>query len=454
LDPQELRRNVMTDVTAPVRLWRELLTPFTFAFTRPGFVRFAQWVTGTVLAWEEHTITQILTSLGLEDRWRVLEHFAEYGAFRQEGVEEQTRRLIETELTPRFANYHVVAFDDTKCHRTSKAVWGVCTFHEPAGRSPNRASTVRAHNWVVAGDLVPGEPWTYLPHTARLYFRRAQLPPGETFTKKTELAVAMLRQADSDSPVPTLAVFDGAYANRTVIRACLDATKGRRIDVVTRLRRDARLYKPLPGTSVHTPGRPRKWGERLPAPQDHRRWGVRWQSGSAYLYGRERTFRFKERSCRWSVAGAAEPVRVFVFEVEGYDEPWFLVTTSATLTPTEVVAVFAARFRQEDGFRDHKQRLGMEQCRAWTKAPVERTFVVQMVALTLLRLLSRRLDVDPEVGRWWTAPDWNRKKSHPSVLDVRRAVWTRRAEFSHFLRELDEPRESPHEADKPRILLA
>ena len=444
----------MIDATAPVRLWRELLTSFALAFTRPGFTRFAQWITGTILASEEHTLTQILTSLGMEDRWRVLERFAEYGAFRQESVERQTRRLVETELSPRFAGYRAVALDDTKCHRTSKHVWGACTFHEPAGRSPNRASTVRAHNWVVAGDLVPGTPWTYLPHTARLYFRRTQLPSGATFTKKTDLAVAMLRQADSDSPVPILAVFDGAYANQTVIRPCLDPNNGRRIDVVTRLRYDARLYKPVPRVSVRGPGRPRQWGERLPAPQDHGRWGVRWQSGAAYLYGRERTFRFKERSCRWSVAGAAEPVRVFVFEVEGYAEPWYLVTTSATLTPAEVVAVFAARFRQEDGFRDHKQRLGMEECRAWTRAPVERTFVVQMVALTLLRLLSRRLDANPEVGPWWSAPDWNRKKTHPSVLDVRRAVWARRTEFSHFLRELDGPRESTHEPDNPRTLLA
>lgn len=444
----------MTDPTAPVRLWRQLLRPYALVLTQPGFARFAQWVTGTVLAWEEHTITQILTALDMEDRWRVVERFAEYGAFRTDAVERQTRRLIETELSPRFAGYRAVALDDTKSHRTSRAVWGVCTFHEPAGRSPNRASTVRAHNWVTAGDLVPGTPWTYLPHTARLYFRQAQLPPGETFARKTGLAVAMLREADADSPVPVLAVFDGAYANRTVIRPCLSKGSGRRIDVVTRLRCNARLYKPLPETAARGPGRPRMWGERLPSPQDHGRWGVPWQSGSAYLYGRERTFRFEELSCRWSVAGATEPVRAFVFEVEGYDEPWFLVTTSTRLTASEVVSVFAARFRQEDGFRDHKQRLGMEECRAWTKAPVERTFVVQMVALTLLRLLSRRLDVAPEVGRWWRAPDWNRRKSHPSVLDVRRAVWAKRAEFSQFLRGLDGRRKSPHEPDNPSTLIA
>jgi len=444
----------VTDPTPPVRLWRQLLQPYAWVLTQPGFARFAQWLTGTVLAWEEHTITQLLTSTGLEGRWRVVEHFAEYGAFRRDAVERQTRRLIETEATPRFAGYRAVALDDTKCHRTSKTVWGVCTFHEPAGRSPNRASTVRAHDWVVAGDLVPGAPWTYLPHTTRLYFRRSQLPPGETFARKTELAVTLLRQADSDSPVPILAVFDGAYANRTVVRPCLDTTTGRRIDVVTRLRYDARLYEPLPGVPARGPGRPRKWGRRLPAPQDHGRWGVPWQSGSGHLYGRVRAFRFKQSSCRWSVSGATEPVRAFVFEVEGYDKPWFLVTTSTTLTPSEVVSVFAARFRQEDAFRDHKQRLGMEECRAWTKAPVERTFVVQTVALTLLRLLSKRLDADPEVGRWWSAPDWNREKSRPSVLDVRRAMWAERAGFSHLLRELDGRRESPRESDYPSKLLA
>ena len=427
----------MNDATAPVRHWQQLLTPFGFALTQPGYARFAQWVTGTALAWEEHTITQILTGVGLEDRWRVAEHFAEYGAFRRDAVERQTRRLIEAEAAPRFGGYRVVAVDDTQCHRTSERVWGVCTFHEPAGRSPNRASTVRAHNWVVAGDRMPGTPWAYLPHTSRLYFRESQLPAGEAFATKTALAAAMLRQADADSPAPVLAVFDGAYANKAVVGPCLDPAKGRRIDVVTRLRFDARLYRPLDPRAGRRRGRPRKWGDRLPAPEHHDRWDVPWQDGAAYLYGRPRKFRVRELPCRWSVAGPTEPVRVLAVEVEGYDDPWFLVTTSATLTAAEVVAVFAARFRQEDGLRDHKQRLGMEECRAWTKAPVERTFAVQLVAQTLLRLLGRRLDADPEVGRWWSPPAWNRHKPHPSLLDVRRAVWASRAEFSDFLRRLD-----------------
>jgi len=50
--------------------WLSLLSAFAPVFTRPGWVRFVQWVTGTVLCWEEHTLTQILTALGLESRWQ------------------------------------------------------------------------------------------------------------------------------------------------------------------------------------------------------------------------------------------------------------------------------------------------------------------------------------------------------------------------------------------------
>lgn len=70
----------MDDVKRLWLRWQAVLEPFAAEFTEPGWVRFAQWLTGTVLCWEEHTITQLLTSMQMESRWRVLEHFAEYGS--------------------------------------------------------------------------------------------------------------------------------------------------------------------------------------------------------------------------------------------------------------------------------------------------------------------------------------------------------------------------------------
>jgi hypothetical protein len=417
--------------------WLSLLSPFVPVFTRPGWVRFVQWITGMVLCWEEHTITQILTALGLESRWRVLEHFAEYGAWDREAVERYTLRLIEQARPARWGRYHPVAVDDTKGHRTSKQVWGTCTFHESSARSPNRAETVRAHNWVEMGDLVPGRPWTYLPHAARLYCRQSQLPAGEIFRTKTALAVELLRQADAESPAPTLAVFDGAYAVETVVKPCLAPEGGRRrIELVTRLRADARLYHPVV-VKPQAKGRPPKWGPRLAAPQHHLYWPVGWQASRGWVYGRRRRFQYKQLRCRWAVSGPAIPVHVFVVVMEGYKEPWFLVTTALDLTAAQVVEVFTARFRQEDAFRDHKQRLGMEECRAWTKEPLLRTFQVQLVALTLLRLLQARLNQAWGPGTWWPKPEWNRHKRHGSILDLRRLFWRHRTEFSQLLVDLE-----------------
>ena len=428
----------MEDAKGLWRWWQSLLGAFEDVFTRPGWVRFVQWVTGMVLCSEEHTITQILTSLGLESRWRVLEHLAEYGAWDRGAVERVLMRLIERERPSCWGRYCVQALDDTKLHRSSAGIWGTCTFHEYTARSPNRAETVRAHNWVVLAELVPGKPWTYLPHAARLYLRESQRPRGERFQRKTQLAVELFRQARQESKRPILGVFDGAYALSPVVRGCITpADGGRRTEILTRLRRDARLYRELtakPGAM----GRPRKWGRRLPAPEHHERWGVGWHKGQAWVYGRRRKIRWKRLECRWAVSGPEVPVHAYVFEVEGYAEPWFLVTTALDLSGEQVVEAFTARFRQEDGFRDHKQRLGMEECRAWTKEPVLRTFQVQLVAQALLRLLELRLDQHCGVGTWWRKPEWNRRKARASLLDLRRLLWRHRDDFSKFLVVLEE----------------
>jgi DDE superfamily endonuclease len=277
-----------------------------------------------------------------------------------------------------------------------------------------------------------------LPHAARLYCRQSQLPSGETFHTKTVWAVDLLRQADEESSAPILGVFDGAYAGATVVEPCVNPSpRQRRIEILTRLRVDARLYQPVV-SRARPKGRRPTWGDRIAAPQHHVYWSTSWRTGRAWIYGRIRAFRYKQRRCRWSVSGPQLPVHVFVVEVPGYRDPWYLVTTALDLSAPHVVEAFAARFRQEDGFRDHKQRLGMEACRAWTKAPVLRTFQVQMVALTLLRLLPFRLDQTAGLGNWWSKPEWYAQKRHASIRDLCRLFWRHRTVFSQFLVALEE----------------
>ena len=244
----------MTEAKLTWSIWQALLNAFAWAFTRRGFHHFAEWITAMVLNVEEHTITQSVLALEQPAAWKALESFAEHGSWHQERVTQALTRLIATAPGRIWHGYQVSAVDDTKVHRSSPHVWGTCTFHEYTARCPNRAPTVRAHNWVVLGALLPEpeKPAWFLPISGRLYFRKSQLPVGPDgiveFRTKCELAVELLREQARIIKGKHLAVFDGGYALESVVRPLvLPAGGAPRIDFLTRLRCDARLYAlPLP----------------------------------------------------------------------------------------------------------------------------------------------------------------------------------------------------------------
>ena len=170
----------------------------------------------------------------------------------------------------------------------------------------------------------------------------------------------------------------------------------------------------------------------MPPPRQGGRWPGAWQKGAAFIYGRQREVVSKEVLCLWRVLGHDVVVKAVVACAEGYKKRFTLVTSATDLTGLQVVEIFCARFRQEDAFRDLKQRLGWEECRAWTRNPIERTTQAVLVALTALRLLQ--LELQEERGDdWWLHPPWNKGKARPSVLDVERLLRQHREELHQGL---------------------
>ena len=216
-------------------IWQALLSAFAWAFTRPSFRRFAEWITAMAINGEEHTITQSVLALERPADWKALESFAEYGAWHPDYVTASLTRLVETAPGRLWHGYHISAVDDTKVHRNSPDVWGTCTFHEYTARCPNRAPTVRAHNWVVLGALLdnPGQPPWCLPLSGRLYFRKSQLPLQAqdsdhtvVFRTKCELVVELIREQARITGGRHLGIFDGAYALRSVVRPLVQPEPG------------------------------------------------------------------------------------------------------------------------------------------------------------------------------------------------------------------------------------
>jgi len=433
----------MTHATLLWSHWQDLLDHFAWGFSRPGYRRFAEWITAMALNVEEHTVTQSSLAVERPFDWKAMESFAEYGAWHADRVTRSLTGLVETAPGRLWYGYHVSALDDTKVHRSGPHVWGTCTFHEYTARCPNRATTVRAHNWVVLGALLqePKKPAWFLPLSGQLYFRKSQLPqrpgqPGRSapFRTKCELAVDLFREQARLIKGLHLAIFDGGFALGSVVRPLVLPQDGsRRIEFLTRLRHDARLYALPPKERPKGKRGPMpKWGKRLSPPRQGGRWAAPWQVGTVFVYSRMRQIRWKEIICLWRVAGHEVPVKAVVARVEGYKKRFTLVSSAVELTGLQMVELFAARFRQEDGFRDLKQRLGWEECRAWTKAPIERTSQAQWVTMSLLRLAQFRLESAGEVD-WWFRPPWNKDKDRPSVLDVERLFRRHAGEIRQLL---------------------
>ena len=244
-----------TDATSLRSIWQALLRSFAWAFTRPGHRRFAEWVTALALNVEEHTITQSALAVERPADWKAMETFAEYGSWRADSVARSLARRVEDAPGRLWHGDPFSAVDDIKVHRSGSHVWGACTFHEDTARCPDRATTVLAHHWVALGAVLenPGRPARFLPISGRHYFRKSQLPrlsptSGriEPFRTKCELAVELLREQARTLGGRHLAAFDGGYALPSVIRPLVSPEEGSpRIEFLTRLRHDARLYAPL-----------------------------------------------------------------------------------------------------------------------------------------------------------------------------------------------------------------
>jgi Transposase DDE domain len=423
-------------------LWQAILLSFALGFTQRGKQRFVQWCTGLALNVEEHTITQSLIALDRVGDWKALESFAEYGSWKLHLIQYAIARRLERLPDRLWHGYRVWAADDTKVHRSSSDVWGTCTFHEYSARCPNRASTVRAHNWLVSGALLPnaGQPAHFLPVAGQLYFRKTQMPepqkgPPIPFRTKCQLLVGQFRQHDKACPGKNLGVFDGAFAVKSVVRTLVkpDEPSLPRIDVLTRLRHDAVLFALPPSQRKKGQRGPTPvWGKRLSPPRQGGRWPGGWQTGRAFIYGRDREVSYKEVLCQWRVMGHDVAVKAVVACVEDYKKRFTLVSSATDLSGLQIVELFCARFRQEDAFRDLKQRLGWEECRASTRNPIERTTQTLLATYSAMRLLQMQMQ-EEEGDDWWLHPPWNPNKSRPSVLDVERLLWQHREAIQQCL---------------------
>lgn len=209
-----------------------------------------------------------------------------------------------------------------------------------------------------------------------------------------------------------LAVVDGSYTNKTVLRRLPERTH-----LIGRVRKDIALFEPAPvGQRV------RKYGQRLPTPEEFRlNEEVAYQTTSCHYGGNWRLVRYKAVSnVLWRGVSVARPVRLIVlaptpYRAPGgrrrisYGDPAYLITTDLDTPATELIQPYLDRWQIEPLHRDLKTGLGLGQVQSWSPKSVTRVHTAMVAAYSMLQLAAIDTFGPERTALFPPLPSWRKR---------------------------------------------
>jgi hypothetical protein len=306
--------------------------------------------------------------------------------------------------------------DDTFVLKTGKKIFGV-NWH--GDYRPGSTWCRWAHNWVVIGVSVrfPAlKRWLFFPLGLALYVRKKYCPKGREFKTRHVLAAEMIESLQGGLKTPLDVAADGAYATRDLMRTVESAGSA----FVSRMRKDAEIYDPVPGPYKGV-GRRALRGKRLPAPDAMARKGVRDQPLRVMAYGRWQTVQMYTRLVWWKARRGVVRL-VIVTGINRSRKPAFLYSTDPDMTPREIIEQFSGRWPIEQGFRDGKQLMGFGQTQMRGETAISRFTAFGLIVHSLVKLWYIR---EHGVGVPNHVMPWYRHKTSPSFLDMLKALQRR-----------------------------
>jgi DDE superfamily endonuclease len=243
-------------------------------------------------------------------------------------------------------------------------------------------------------------------------------------------AIASLRASLDERPETSqrwlIVSGDGSYTNQTVMRGLPERTT-----YIGRIRKDAKLYYPLPPQSGKSPGRPRRYGPVAPTPEqildDD---SIALVSVKCFAAGQLREIPVKVLASGvcWRKTGADLPVQIVVIKALGYRlrkgskllyrRPAFLVCTDPGLDLATLIQAYINRWEIECNHRDEKSLLGVAHGQVWNPNSVRRLPQLQVAGYSLLLLASILSSGFLRTDEYLPLPKWRRKSIRPSLLDL------------------------------------
>lgn len=397
--------------------WFNTLASSAMAFTVPSHQLFCQLAGGWVLCPGRRTLTRIYqmaepTGARAHDAYH---RFFRCGAWHMS----ELWRLLALPLVQRFypTGRVVLDLDDTTFHKTGRRIQDAAWWRDAVRSTGQKVVHCFGLNLVVL-TLRVNPPWggepLGLPILLRLHRKN-----GPTLL---ELAKEMVTELSGWFPERDfLLCADGFYAPL----AGLDLP---RTHLISRLRRDAAIYKPVPKNRRHKLGRPRKKGSRLPTPQELAVRNRCWEKVSVDFRGKIEKRLVATWDVLWYGTCGQQLIRLVICrDPQGKQHDDFFFTTDVSVQPVEIIANYSGRWCIEDTFKNVKQHLGGQDPQSWKHQGPERTaaFAFWLYSMIWLWFLTTQ-----KTSILWIPLPWYLKKSTPSFADalaaLRRRIWFHR----------------------------
>jgi hypothetical protein len=387
---------------------------------------------GAILAPGKRTVTSALRVMGLANEHRFQNYHRALNravwSCRHAGL--ILLRMLLATFVPN--GPLVLGLDDTIERRWGVRIRARGIYRDPVRSSDSHFVKTSGLRWLSLM-LLAEIPWA--GRVWALPFLTA-LAPSERYWQKqgrkpkllTDWARQLVLQVQHWFPARTLVVVaDGAFASLQLLSQW--TARRRPVVCVTRLRLDARLFRPAPVRKKGAMGRPRIVGTRLPSLQqvlvDPRTVWQRLFVNDWYGQG-PRLIELTSATAVWYHTGLPPvPIRwVLVRDPLGKFETRALLCTQLDQEPRIILQWFLWRWQVEVTFQEVRTHLGVETQRQWSDLAIARTTPVLLGLFSVVTLLAHRLAYNGQLPVRQAA--WYFKKQatfSDAIAAVRHQLW-------------------------------
>lgn len=352
------------------QLINNILTEFRSCFKRErAWKWFVCFILGFMLRTDRRGVTSTITALRLKpELYHTMLHFFRSNAYRvDELYQVWVNIVLEKAPLLRISNRLVLLGDHIKISKEGRHMPCIQKHHQDSQNS-GKAEYIEGHNYgQISAVITNGKVSRSIPLMAEIQESKAKTGGDSLIVQMINLA----GKVAETSGKPLIVVLDAYFCSGSAWESTdgiLDPQGNRLVEIVTRAKTSYTAYHP-PEKPLHPKrGRPRLYGEKVKLSSMFKSHDAQFSEKMMTLYGKLTNVRFLCVDLIWKPAAR---ICRFVFVKTG-NVPFVLMSSDLTLSPEEIILLYATRFKIETGFDDQKNDMGGFAYHFWTKSLTKR----------------------------------------------------------------------------------